>query len=69
MTAWRSMRERGGREVGEVVGYYHLGAASPCGGNHVPVVGVGKVDRRDEFLPLGHECVGERDPHLPEQAG
>ena len=59
----------GGREVGEVVGDDDVGASGPRSGDHVPVVGVRQVDGGDEFFPLGHEGVGEGDPHLPEQAG
>ena len=42
---------------------------APRGGDYVPVVRVGQVDGGNEFLPLGDEGIGERDPHLPEQAG
>lgn len=35
--------------------------------DHVTVIRIGQVDRRDEFFPSGYERVREGDPHMPEQ--
>ena len=54
------------REVREVIGDDHVGAACPGCCHHVPVVWVWQLNGRDEWFPASHERIGERRFHLPE---
>lgn len=58
-----------GREVREVIGDDHAGAACPGRCYHVPVIGVWQLDGRDKWFPACHESVRERRFHLPEKPG
>lgn len=58
-----------GREVSEVIGDDHVGAACPGGCHHVPVIWVWQPDGRGKRFPASYERVRERRFHLLEETG
>ena len=51
------------REIAQIERHNHVGLRTNCGGENVPIIGIGKRQRRDERFVVRHQAIAHVRVH------